>query len=253
MIIAVTSGKGGVGKTTISTNAAALLSFMGKTLIVDGDVALPNVHVMLGIESEISLTDVLKNFELLDEAIYRLEFRIKKRKGELHVLTSSTSLRSLENLHLEKFPELMEILREKYDYIVVDVAAGLSKFSLFPMFAADKIYVVVNPEKVSIEDGKKVVKAAQASGLKVSGVIVNRYKGEKNMASLAQKEIHEEIAGIVRESKLVKKSWEESMPFVVSNPSSAISKDVAKLAKNIAGMKTEIKKYGKLKYLLGLA
>ncbi len=253
MIIAITSGKGGVGKTTISVNVATLLSFMGKTLIVDGDVALPNVHVMLGIESETSLPEVLKNFELLDSAIYQLEFHIKGKRAKLHVLPSSTSLRALGDLRLEKFPELMESLRERYDYIIIDVAAGLSKLSLFPMFSADKIYIVVNPEKASIEDGKRVVKTALSSKMKVSGVIVNRYKGERELATTAQKEVHEELAGIVRESKLVRKSWEESVPFVVKNPSSAVSKDVAKLAKNIAGIKTEIKKYGKLKYFLRLA
>ncbi len=250
MIIAIASGKGGVGKTTISVNVAVLLSFLGRTVVVDGDVALPNVHVHLNLSPSASLPEVLKGEASLKEAIYELPFKVGKKETTLHILPSSGPL---EKIDLDGFPEVVKELDKDYDFVIVDVAAGLSKYALLPIMASEKIYVVVNPEKASIEDGKRVISVASSIGKEVSGVIVNRYKGEKALAELAQKEISENLAGIVRESKLVKKAWEIGKPFVVAFPSSAVSKDVAKLAKNMAGMKTEIKKYGKLKYFLRLA
>lgn len=226
MIIAIASGKGGVGKTTVSVNAAVLLSFLGRTILVDGDVALPNVHVHLNFNPSVALPEVLKGEVSLEEAIYEMRFKVGKKETTLHVLLSSGPL---EKIELDGFPEIVKKLERDYDFVIVDVAAGLNKYALLPLMASEKIYVVVNPERASIEDGKKVTMVASSIGKEVSGVIVNRYRGERDLVELAQKEISENLAGIVRESKLVKKAWEIGKPFVVAFPSSAVSKDVAKL------------------------
>lgn len=80
MIIAIASGKGGVGKTTVSVNAAVLLSFLGRTILVDGDVALPNVHVHLNFNPSVALPEVLKGEVSLEEAIYEMRFKVGKKR-----------------------------------------------------------------------------------------------------------------------------------------------------------------------------
>jgi len=253
VVVAVTSGKGGVGKTTVSVNASILLSFFGKTLVIDGDIALPNVHAHLGLDDPfVSLLDVLKDQDYLGEAIHTIEYRIGKRSAIIDVLPASSSVKALEDVDMGKFSEVIGKLRNEYEFVVIDVAAGLSKYAIIPMLSAERTYVVINPERASIMDAHKVSKISSISGVKVGGIIVNRYRGEKRIVEQAQKMIHPEVVGIIRESKLFKKSWESGEPFVVRYPNSPAFKEILALARNLAGFKTEIKKYGKVKYMLGM-
>ncbi|AIY90730.1 P-loop NTPase [Geoglobus acetivorans] len=253
-VIAITSGKGGVGKTTISVNTAIALSSVGRTLIIDGDIALPNVHVLIGLEEfDQTFLDALRNPGMVEDAIKRVEYVVGRAKVSVDVLPASTSLDSLEKADITRFGDIVEILEPDYDFLIIDVAAGLSKYALMPMLSAEKTYVVTNPDRISVSDASRVVNVATEAGVYVSGVVVNRYRGDKKALDEIQERVHTEIAGIIRESSIVRRSWENGIPFVVSHPSSAVSRDVTRLAMNIAGIRTEIKKYGKLKYLLGLA
>ncbi len=251
-VIAICSGKGGVGKTTISANLASLLTLYGSTLLIDSDIALPNLHTFLGLDDPfISLLDVLKDESYLNEAIYRVKLRFRLNVKELDVLPASTSVKALEEIDMNKFKNIVEGLRNRYDYIVIDVAAGLGKYALIPIVSSDDVYLVVNPEKASILDSQKVKKIADISGVRVKGIIMNRYKGEKKMVEYAENAIGAEIVGIIRDSNLVRKCWEEGVPVVVKKPQSNIAKEFFNLTRKIVGEDVEIKPYGKLRYLLG--
>lgn len=253
VVIAVGSGKGGVGKTTISANLATALAFFGKTVVIDSDIALPNLHTHFGVDDPfVSLLDVLKDPNYLEESIYSIRLRFKENERELHVIPASTSVKALEEINIENFKKIVETLRDGYDYIVVDVAAGLSKYALVPMLSADRAYLVVNPDKASILDSQKVRKIADISGVEIGGVIVNRYRGEKKMVEYAEKIIGSEVVGIVRESEIIKRSWETGYPVLTRKPNSPVARDIFKLSMNIAGIdKQDVKPYGRLKYILG--
>jgi len=256
-VLAICSGKGGVGKTTVSANLAVVLTLFGKVLVIDSDIALPNLHTFFGLDDPfISLLDVLKDESYLKDAIYEIKVKLKDSEDrdiirELHVLPASTSVKALEEIDMERFKDILEKLKGGYDYIIVDVAAGLSKYAIIPMLSADTSYLVVNPEKASILDSQKVRKIADVSGVSVGGIIINRYKGEKRMVEYAENAIGAEVVGLIRESKLVGKCWEEGVPVTMRKPYSKVSKDFFDLARRLAGEEVVIRPYGKLKYFLG--
>ncbi len=248
-VIAICSGKGGVGKTTVAANLSVLLSKFGKTLVIDCDIALPNLHTFFGIEDPlVSLLDALRDMKYLEDAIYRIR---AKNVGKLDIIPSSPSVKALEEISMDRLKDVIESLKHDYDFIVLDVAAGLSKYAMIPMLSSDKICIVINPDKASISDAHKVRKVADISDIAVRGIIVNRYKGEKKMVDHAEKAIGAETIGIIRESKLIAECWREGVPVTIRKPNSKVSKDFMMLAKKIIGSRVEIKPYGKLRYLLG--
>ncbi len=256
-VLAVCSGKGGVGKTTVSANLAVSLSPFGKVLVIDGDIALPNLHTFFGLDDPfVSLLDVLKDITYLKDAIYGIKVKLKGSEdedivSELHVLPASTSVKALEEIDMERLKDVLESLKRDYDFIIVDVAAGLSKYAIIPMLSAEASYLVVNPEKASIIDSQKVKKIADVSGVKVEGIIVNRYRGEKKMVEYAENVVGAEVIGLIRESKLIRKCWEEGVPVTMRKPYAKVSRDFFDLARRLTGEKIEVKPYGKLKYHLG--
>ncbi|RLI85986.1 MAG: hypothetical protein DRP01_05075 [Archaeoglobales archaeon] len=253
VVISICSGKGGVGKTTVSVNLSVSLSLFGRVLVIDGDIALPNLHTFFGIDDPfISLLDVLKDTSYLKDAIHRMRVKMGNESiGELHILPSSASVKALEEINVENFKEIVDDLRGKYDFVVVDVAAGLSKYAIIPMLISDVSYLVVNPERASIMDSQKVKKIAEISGVRVGGVIVNRYRGEKGMVDYAEKVIGREVVGIIRESKLLRSCCEDGTPVTMKKPSSNVSREFFNLARRIVGDDVKVKPYGKLKYYLG--
>jgi len=255
-VLAICSGKGGVGKTTVSVNLAVALSRFGRVLVIDSDIALPNMHTFFGLDDPfISLLDALKDPSYLDEAIHEIKIKVRDEdviyKHILNVLPASTSVKALEEIDIENFKEILEKVKNNYDFIIVDVAAGLSKYAMIPMLNSDVVYLVVNPEKASILDAQKVKKVAEVSKIKVNGIILNRYKGEKDMAEYAENAIGEEIIGIIRESKLIRKCWERGIPVTMKKSESRVSEDFLTLAMRITGKNIPVRPYGRLKYLFG--
>ncbi|AEA47843.1 nucleotide-binding protein [Archaeoglobus veneficus] len=256
-VLAICSGKGGVGKTTVSANLAVVLTLFGRVIVIDSDIALPNLHTFFGLDDPfISLLDVLKDMGYLKDAIYEIRVKLKDSEDmdvlkELHVLPASTSVKALEEIDMERFKDVIESLRKDYDFVIVDVAAGLSKYAIIPMLSADASYLVVNPEKASIIDSQKVRKIADVSGVRVGGIIINRYKGEKRMVEYAENAIGAEVVGIIRESKLVRECWEDGIPVTMRKPYSKVAKDFYDLARRLVGEDVDIRPYGRLKYLFG--
>lgn len=255
-ILAICSGKGGVGKTTVSVNLSVVLSRFGRVLVIDSDIALPNMHTFFGLDDPfISLLDVLKDTEYLEDSIYEVNVKIKE-EGVTHnhvvnVLPASTSVKALEEIDIENFKEVINRVKNEYDFVIVDVAAGLSKYAMIPMINSDMAYLVANPEKSSILDAQKVKKVAEVSGIKVNGVVMNRYRGEKEMANYAENAVGKPLIGIIRESKLIRKCWEKGVPVYMKKPDSKVAEDFLNLGLKIIGENISVTPYGKLRFLLG--
>ncbi len=244
-VIGICSGKGGVGKTTIAANVSVALSDFGSVVVVDGDVALPNLHTIFGLEPTLTLVDVLNGRAGVREAVYRI------RIGDysVDVLPSSQSYDDVGKL--ESFPEILQELEDSYDFVIVDVAAGLSSYALIPMMGCEELYIVVNPEETSIMDAWRVRKVIDKIQARFGGVIINRYRGEKWAVATVEKKLGR-VAGIIRESRAVKKGWEECYIVTAEKPEAKVSEEFYNLARRIAGENVHPKPYGKLKYLLRL-
>ncbi len=153
--ISVTSGKGGVGKTTLISNLALTLSQQGsKVLILDGDLGMANVDVMYGLRAAHSLESVLSG---------ELEIRdiIVEVAPNVHLIPGGGGVYELQNLSsIEKKTILDQVsqLNEPYDYLLIDTASGINDNVLYLNAAAQEILVVVTPEPASLTDSYALIK-----------------------------------------------------------------------------------------------
>ncbi len=154
-VIAITSGKGGVGKTSITANLAYIFSKMGKkTLLLDADTGLANIDVILGITTKYNLSHVLRGEKTLSEAIV-------EGPGGIKILPATSGIRGMVELSKgQKFTLLEELdeLDEDFDFMLIDTAAGITDNVMYFNMAAREIIVVVSPEPTSLTDAYALIK-----------------------------------------------------------------------------------------------
>jgi flagellar biosynthesis protein FlhG len=154
-VIAITSGKGGVGKTFVSSNLAAALARRGlRVLVLDADLGLANLDVVLNLYPKTTLHDVLTGKAKLDEAIL-------KAPGGFSVLLAGSGMVEYSRLTPEvrdEFLRIMESLVPRYDVVLLDTGAGISDVVLFAVSLASEVLLVVTPEPTSLTDAYATIK-----------------------------------------------------------------------------------------------
>lgn len=153
-VIVVTSGKGGVGKTTSSASFATGLALRGnKTVVIDFDVGLRNLDLIMGCERRVvyDFVNVLNNEALLKQALIK-----DKRCDNLYILPASQT-RDKEALSQEGVERILDELKEDFDYIVCDSPAGIEKGALMALYFADEALVITNPEVSSVRDSDRIL------------------------------------------------------------------------------------------------
>jgi len=247
-IVTITSGKGGVGKTTTSINLAAALNAFGKeVIVVDANLTTPNVGLHLGAPIvPVSLNHVLLGKDRIDDAIYEHESGIK-------VIPSSLSIRELRRLNHGKLKDVGRKLRKMADYIIFDSAAGLGEEAIAAMDAADSIIIVTNPEIPAVTDALKTSKLVEELGKEVRGVIVTRVNNNKieMKVSNISDMLELPILGVVPEDKNVPKSVVMKDALVHTHPKSKAARSYRKIAAKIAGM-NNYKEYSFWERLFGV-
>jgi flagellar biosynthesis protein FlhG len=154
-IIAITSGKGGVGKTNIVANLGFTLCRFGKkVLILDADLGLGNLDVLLGLAPQYNLSDVIHGDKKLSDIIV-------EGPGRLKILPAASGIQELTELSEEQryifFSQLSQLIKD-FDIVLIDTAAGISSNVLFFNINADEIMVVVTPEPTSVTDAYALMK-----------------------------------------------------------------------------------------------
>jgi septum site-determining protein MinD len=235
-VIAIISGKGGVGKTVTSINLAASLNKINKNVIlVDGNFTTPNVALSLGSPVvPITLNHVLAGRRKIHEAIYQHHSGTK-------IVPSSISLKSLKNTNLENFPKALKDLKKLAEIVIIDSAAGLGKEALASLENADDIIIVTNPEMPAVTDALKTIKLAEQLKKNVAGVILTRTRNDnkemqiKNIMNLLEKP----IIGIVPEDDYVRESIMIRDAVVHTRPKSKASRAYKKIAYKLVGEELE--------------
>jgi septum site-determining protein MinD len=235
-LIVLTSGKGGVGKTTLTSNLSAALSELGeKVIAMDANLTTPNLGLQLGMHlAPNTLHDVLKGTIPLENAIYPHPYGFK-------VIPAGLSLDDLRGVDVGRLPEISLKLLGKADYIIMDCAAGLGREAISALSASDEAMIITNPDLPSVADALKVIKIAQESNVQLLGTVVNRIKNTKN--ELTQSEISN-ILGIpiiaeIPEDNNVATSIALKRPIIEYAPNSPAAIEIRKLAAWLTGKRYE--------------
>ncbi len=174
-VIVVTSGKGGVGKTTSAANIGAGLARMDKKVVlVDTDIGLRNLDVVMGLENRIiyNLVDVVEGNCRIRQAL------IKDRKYPGLFLLPAAQTRDKSDVSPEQMIKLADGLKDMFDYIILDCPAGIGQGFRNAIAAADRAIVVTTPEVSAIRDADRTIGLLEASGIKKVDLIVNRIRIE---------------------------------------------------------------------------
>ena len=170
-VIVVTSGKGGVGKTTTTANLGTGLAKLDKKVVlVDTDIGLRNLDVVLGLENRIvyNLVDVVDGNCKISQAL------IKDKKVDGLFLLPAAQTRDKDAVTPEQMKTLVEELRKDFDYIILDCPAGIEQGFKNAIAAADRALVVTTPEVSAVRDADRIIGLLEANEIKNIRLIVNR-------------------------------------------------------------------------------
>jgi|TARA_R100000049_G_C1956586_1_gene113320 septum site-determining protein MinD len=264
-VIVVTSGKGGVGKTTTSAAIGTGLALRGfKTVIVDFDVGLRNLDLIMGCERRVvyDFVNLINGDSNLNQTLIK-----DKRSDNLFILPASQT-RDKDALTVEGVERVLNELKETFDYIVCDSPAGIEKGAHLAMYFADEAVVVTNPEVSSVRDSDRMLgllssKSRRAeNGEKIKeNLLLTRYNPERvengEMLSVADVEdiLSIPLLGVIPESQAVLKASNQGIPVIMdekSDAGQAYSDAVERLlGKDIPHRFLEAQKKGLLQRLFG--
>ena len=172
-VIVITSGKGGVGKTTTTANVGTGLAQLNKKVVlIDTDIGLRNLDVVMGLENRIvyNLVDVVEGNCKIKQALIK-----DKKYPELYLLPSAQT-RDKTSVTPEQMKKLTDELREEFDYILLDCPAGIEQGFKNAIAGADRAIVVTTPEVSAIRDADRIIGLLEANELQKTELIVNRLR-----------------------------------------------------------------------------
>ena len=236
-VVAVSSGKGGVGKTTIVVNLALALAQAGhRVALIDADLGTANVDVMLKIDPLFNLSHVISGDKDLQEIMVEGPYG-------LHVVPGGSGLQELANLNEWQFGRLLTSLAElekSHDLLLIDTGAGLSKNVTNFFLAADEVVVVTNPEPPATLDAYGLLKVASEQGRKHGiHLVVNRAESPSEAGMVAQKfietaqkflDLRVNYLGHVPTDPTVLQAIKKQQPLLVHFPQSVATSSVRRIA-----------------------
>lgn len=219
-VIVVTSGKGGVGKTTTSANVGTGLAKAGKKVcLIDTDIGLRNLDVVMGLENRIvyNLVDVVEGNCRVKQAL----IRDKKNPG-LYLMPSAQT-KDKSAVTPSQMIKVIEHLKEQFDYIILDCPAGIEQGFQNAIAGADRALVVTTPEVSSIRDADRIIGLLEAAGIAKMDLVINRiriemvHRGDMMSSSDVVDILGIPLIGIVPDDENVVVSTNQGVPLVGEN------------------------------------
>ncbi|HWO22061.1 MAG TPA: septum site-determining protein MinD [Kofleriaceae bacterium] len=257
--IVITSGKGGVGKTTVTANLGAALALLGKSVVlIDADIGLRNLDVVMGLENRIvyHVVDVVQGKCTAQKAL------IKDRRIENLWLLPASQTDDKDAVTPEDMRALVHELKLTHDFVLIDCPAGIEQGFKNAIAGADEAVVVATPEVSSIRDADRVIGLLAASGLEAR-LIVNRISPHlvKRGDMLSQADVIEilalELLGAIPLDEQIVATTNKGVPAVLEGKSLA-SKELMKISRKLAGLEVSEREtargfFARLASVLGLS
>lgn len=237
-VIVVTSGKGGVGKTTLTANLGTALAQLERSVVVvDADFGLRNLDLLLGLENRVVYTaaDVINGDCRLEQALVK-----DKRNPKLALLPAAQSRNKL-TISGEQMKGLIEELASRHDLVLVDSPAGIEQGFRNAISGATEAIVVTNPEVSAARDADRVVGLLEAAQIRPTQLIVNRLRPEMVVTGqmMSVEDVVEILAipllGVVPEDKEVIVSTNKGEPLVLSNQTPLAALAITNIARRLTG------------------
>lgn len=241
-VIVVTSGKGGVGKTTTTANLGSALALRGKKVVlIDTDIGLRNLDVVMGLENRIvyDIVDVVEEKCKLKQALIK-----DKRFKDLFLLPAAQT-RDKSAVNEEQMKELTEKLKGEFDYIIIDCPAGIEQGFKNAIAGANRAIVVTTAEISAIRDADRIVGLLEASEIKNPELVVNRLrpamvrKGEMMDVEDIVDLLSIDLIGVVPDDEYIITQTNKGEP-VVSNHKAPSGKAYIEIARRILGENIEV-------------
>lgn len=259
--IVITSGKGGVGKTTTTANIGTALALMEKKVcLIDTDIGLRNLDVVMGLENRI-IFDVI---DVIEERCQLKQALIRDKRFEYLSLLPAAQTSDKNTLTTDGMKKIVAELKQEYDYIIIDCPAGIEQGFQNAVAGADRAIVVTTPEKSSVRDADRIIGLLEQTDTDTPNLVINRIRNHmmKNGDMLEVDEITQvlsiDLLGIVIDDDAVIKATNNGEPVAV-HPNSKASIAYRNIARRILGetvplqsLEEEKSMFQKVKKLFGM-
>ena len=231
-VVTITSGKGGVGKTTTTANLGVALAMLSQRVVtIDADIGLRNLDVVMGLENRIvyDLVDAVEGHCRLRQALIR-----DRRLSELYLLPAAQK-RDKSAITPDQMIEVSDQLRHEFDFILIDSPAGIEQGYRNAVAPADRVVIVTTPEVSAVRDADRIVGLVEAEGKGPASLVINRLNADmvRRGDMLSTHDVVELLAidllGIVPEDKEIIVSTNRGMPVALDGktPSGQAFRNIA--------------------------
>ncbi len=250
-LITVSGGKGGVGKTTVTSNLGYALSEFGvDAVVVDANLTNPNLGFHLGIPLyPVTLHDVLRGDAHITEATYI-------HNSGLRVVPAGISVDDLKNTSPDGLKDVLMNTVGEPDIVLIDSAAGLGNEAINTLEASDELLLVTNPDLPSVTDALKTASLAEEAGTHILGTVLNRHSNKDHELTPDEVEqmVGHPVVSVLPEEDVMKESVTKKKTILDHDPDHHISHRFRGLAADLAGLEYDIPSRGlmhRLKEILG--
>lgn len=256
LVLSVTSGKGGVGKSNLSINLACALQRMGrKVLLLDADLGLANVDILLGLAPRYNMFHLLYGEKSLEDVLVRTEYGFS-------ILPASSGVPEMLSLSTGQKLELIEALEPlgaETDILIVDTGAGIGDTVLYFNIAVQERLLVITPEPTSLTDAYATIKVLRGKhGVNRFKVVVNMVADPRQAKKIYERlaaacdrfldDVSLDLAGCIPQDEAVKQAVIRQVPFCHLSPNSPAALGVQNMARSIASWQETAKTDGNIKF-----